>query len=148
MNLQVPFRLWMSGSIAIVMASLLATRGPQEDERARRQARHSPFGVTETVQRIEAAALRSGLPVMARVEGRHAVLVLASSVGGTPLLQPRGSALPDAPMRVEVWVDDGGGSRVLLPEPGAGLNAALHELSPVAARELRGLGSLVDRALG
>ena len=53
-----PFRLWMTGSLAVVMAAMIPLRAASETERshALRVLRHSRFGVSETLQRIEVAA--------------------------------------------------------------------------------------------
>src|SRR5258705_11146091 len=64
-----PFRLWMTGSIAVVMAALLPSRASAESEQneTHRVLRHSRYGVTETLQSIEAAALSQGLSGVALV---------------------------------------------------------------------------------
>ena len=71
-----PFRLWMTGSLAVVMASLCTGRGVLDDERlagSMRVLRHSPFSVNETVQRIEDGRARSvATTVLARVGGSRA----------------------------------------------------------------------------
>src|SRR5688572_7485509 len=80
-----PFRLWMTGSLAVVMAAVVPLRDASESERshAMKLLRHSRFDVSETMQRIELAARDRGLSVLARVSGARPVLVLASSIGGT-----------------------------------------------------------------
>ena len=55
-TLRTPFRLWMTGSIAVVMASLCTGRGVLDDERlagSMRVLKHSPYNAKETMQRIE-----------------------------------------------------------------------------------------------
>src|SRR5690606_7185498 len=85
-----PFRIWMSGCMAVVLSSV-ALAADDTDGR-RRVLQSSPYSVMETVHRLEAAAQRHGLPVFARVAQRAGplaaapaeaqVLVLASSIGG------------------------------------------------------------------
>ena len=56
--------------LAVVMASLCTGRGVLDVERlssSMRVLRHSPFGVKETLRRIEQAAEARGLQVLARV---------------------------------------------------------------------------------
>ena len=48
-----PFRLWMTGSLAVVMAAMVPLRDVDAAERRGLQLlRHSRFDVTETVQRL------------------------------------------------------------------------------------------------
>ena len=51
-----PFRLWMTGSIAVVMAAVMPIRDISQGERSHllRLLRHSQFGVNETVRRLQA----------------------------------------------------------------------------------------------
>ncbi len=141
-----PFRLWMTGSLAVVMASLCSGRGVLDDERlcaSMRVVRHSPFGVTETVQRIEAAALERGQAVIARMEGAGSVIVLASSMGGTPVMV-RAGASPDVPLSVQVRSTSDGGADVLVAEA---LGYGWDELPAPAADDLAALPALLERAL-
>src|SRR5512139_1769929 len=97
-TLRTPFRLWMTGSLAVVMASLCTGRGVLDDQRlsaSMRVLRHSPFGVKETLRRIEEAAQARGLQVLARVGQQGPVIVLASTAGGTPVLQASADSMPD-----------------------------------------------------
>ncbi|MCW5664507.1 MAG: hypothetical protein KIT35_11785 [Piscinibacter sp.] len=142
-----PFRLWMTGSLAVVMASLCTGRGVLDDERlasTMRVVRHSPFGVTETVLRIEQAARQRGQEVLAKIGSNELVLVLASSVGGTPVLMTSPDAVPDVPLTVQVRRNADGGADVLMARVG---DAGLAALPDTVAAELLALPGLVDRAL-
>jgi hypothetical protein len=145
-----PFRLWMTGSLAVVMVSLCTGRGVLDDERlsvSMRVLRHSPFGVTETVQRIESAARLRGQRVIARVDGAASLIVLESSIGGTPVLMVRSDSLPDIPMRVQVRRSSDGGADVLVAVEGDAPPAAWAELPAPVAEDLAALPALLDRAL-
>lgn len=142
-----PFRLWMTGSLAVVMVSLCTGRGVLNDERVSatmRVLRASPFGVTETVQRIEAAARGRGQSVLARLGERGPVIVLASSAGGTPVVMALPGSLPDVPLRVQVRSVAGGGAEVLVARA---TDAPWHELPAPVAEELAALPALLDEAL-
>jgi hypothetical protein len=145
-----PFRLWMTGSIAVVMAALLPARAPAETERneTHRVLRHSRYGVVETVQRIEAAALSQGLSVLARVaSSQQPVIVLESSVGGTLVVMDEANARVNIPFSLQVRESADGGADVLLALPA---DAALGEWEHVPERvvaDLALLPELVDRAV-
>ena len=145
-----PFRLWMTGSLAVVMASLCTGRGVLDDERvaaSMRMVRHSPFGVTETVQRIEAAARERGQAVIARMEGAGSVIVLASSMGGTPVVMARAGSSPDVPLSVQVRSSSDGGADVLVACGADGLAFGWDELPAPVADDLAALPGLLERAL-
>ena len=140
-----PFRLWMTGSFAVVMAALIPLREVGAEERAStlRMVRHSRFDVLETVHRIEAAARGQGLSVLARVGGDSLVIVLASSMGGTPVVMQHADSQPDVPLSVLVRAGIGGGAEVLIATDAqrwSGLPAA-------AADDLASLPRLVELAL-
>src|SRR6266568_2889034 len=99
-----PFRLWMTGSIAVMMAAMLPVRDVSQAERHHlmRLLRHSHFGVRETVRRLEASARVLGLPVLALLHGERPVLVLASSVGGTPVVMHDADSAPAMPLSLMV----------------------------------------------
>ena len=143
-----PFRLWMTGSIAVVMASLCTGRGVLDDERlnaSMRLLRHSRFGVAETVERIEAAARERGQSVIARMDGVGSVIVLASSMGGTPVMMVRAGASPDVPLSVQVRSTSDGGADVLVADA---LAFGWDELPAPVADDLAALPALLERALG
>lgn len=142
-----PFRLWMTGSLAVVMASLCSGRGVLDDERlasTMRVVRHSPYSVNETVLRIEQAARQRGQEVLAKIGSSELVLVLASSVGGTPVLMDTPDAVPDVPLSVQVRSNADGGADVLVARYG---DAGLAALPDTVAAELLALPGLLDRAL-
>lgn len=146
-TLRTPFRLWMTGSLAVVMAALCTGRGVLDAERlatSMRVLRHSPFGVKETLRRIEAAAEARGLQVLARVGQQGPVIVLASTVGGTPVLMQSADSLPDVPLSVQVVRNDDGGADVLIPQS---LDSGWDGLPELVADELAELPGLLDRAL-
>jgi len=147
-TLRTPFRLWMTGSLAVVMASLCTGRGVLDDQRlssSMRVLRHSPFGVKETLRRIEEAAEARGLQVLARVGQQGPVIVLASAAGGTPVLMESADSLPDVPLAVQVVRSDDGGADVLIPQS---LDSGWDGLPAPVADELAELPGLLDRALG
>jgi len=145
-----PFRLWMTGSLAVVMAALIPIRDVAETDRSgtMRVLRHSRFGVGETLQRIEAAARDAGLSVLAVMPGNGSMLVLASSVGGTPVVMEEADSHPAMPMSLMVCAGSAGGADVLVAA--ASDSHARHDWQDVPAevvRDLRALPELIDRAL-
>lgn len=140
-----PFRLWMTGSFAVVMAALIPLREVGAEERAStlRMVRHSRFDVLETVHRIEAAALVQGLSVLARVGGDRPVIVLASSMGGTPVLMQNADSQPDVPLSVFVRAAAEGGADVLIAID----SPSWSSLPAAVAVDLARLPQLVERAL-
>lgn len=146
-----PVRVWMTGSIAVVMAAMVSLRVETESEtdpdteRPRRMALASPYGVAETVLRIEHAAAQRGLHVLWRDERGDAVLVLASSAGGTPVAFDGEAA--QAPMALRVQPEGDGAARVWLPAALGPVAGELRSVSPQAADEVALLPTLVERAL-
>lgn len=145
-----PFRLWMTGSLAVVMAAMLPLRVASETERnqALRVLRHSRFGVTETLQRIEVAARDRGLSVLAMVPGTPSALVLAASIGGTLVVMSEADSRPAMPMSMMVREAGDGGADVLVTA--AADAQPLHdwsELPTSVVDELQALPDVVDRAL-
>lgn len=110
-----PLRLWMTSSIAVIMAALIPSRAFAETEgsETQRLLRHSRYGVVETVQRIEAAALSQGLSILARVGGApQPVIVFESSVGGTLVVMDEDNARVEIPFGLEVRASADGGADV------------------------------------
>lgn len=145
-----PFRLWMTGSLAVVMAAMIPLRGATEAERgqALRVLRHSRFGVGETLQRIEVAARDRGLSVLARVPGSPPALVLAASIGGTLVVMSEADSRPAVPMSVMVREAEGGGADVLVAAPVEGDTPDdWSELPRSVVDELQALPGVVERAL-
>ena len=146
-----PFRLWMTGSLAVVMAAMIPLRGASESERshAMRLLRHSRFDVSETLQRIELAARDQGLSVLAMVPGSPPVLVLASSIGGTLVVMDSADSRPAMPLSLMVSAAPDGGADVLIASSqGEGGASDWSELPPSVADDLRALPGVIERALG
>ena len=149
-NVPVPFRLWMTGSLAVVMAAMIPLRDGSDAERGSlmRLLRHSRFDVSETLQRIESAARDRGLSVLARLAGARPVLVLASSVGGTLVVMDEADSRPAMPLSVMVREGAGGGADVLVcAASAADAPQAWNELPAGVADDLAALPQLVERAL-
>ena len=148
-GLRSPFRLWMTGSLAVVMAALIPLRESSLGHASNgiRMLKHSRYDVDETVARIELFARGEGLSVLARLGGERAVIVLASSVGGTLIVMDEPDSPPAVPLGLVVRGDGRGGADVL------GLaNAADRQvwaqLPDAVLRDVAGLPTLVERALG
>jgi hypothetical protein len=146
-----PFRLWMTGSLAVVMAAMIPLRGASESERshALRLLRHSRYDVSETLQRIELAARDRGLSVLARVAGAPPVLVLASSIGGTLVVMNEADSRPAMPLSLMVSAAADGGADVLVASTHeANASSDWSELPSAVVDDLRALPGVVERALG
>ncbi|KQW36991.1 hypothetical protein [Rhizobacter sp. Root404] len=146
-----PFRLWMTGSLAVVMAAMIPLRGASESERshALRLLRHSRYDVSETLQRIELAARDRGLSVLARVAGAPPVLVLASSIGGTLVVMNEADSRPAMPLSLMVSAAADGGADVLVAATHeANASSDWSELPSAVVDDLRALPGVVERALG
>jgi uncharacterized protein (DUF302 family) len=146
---RVPYRVWMTGSIAVIMAAIWALRGLPDEERAKRLLRHSsPYSVSETVLRIEAAAAERGLHVLLReAVGTSPVIVLASSAGGTPVLMAGADRVPAMPMSLQVRSLGGSRSEVLVPDASRLMARVTAELPSAVAAELAALPTMLDHAL-
>jgi hypothetical protein len=146
-----PFRLWMTGSLAVVMAAMIPLRGASESERSHglRLLRHSRYDVSETLQRIELAARDRGLSVLARVAGAPPVLVLASSIGGTLVVMNEADSRPAMPLSLMVSAAADGGADVLVAATHeANASSDWSELPSAVVDDLRALPGVVERALG
>jgi hypothetical protein len=142
-----PFRFWMTGGLAMLMAAVGGGRAYASEDRLT-LARVSPYTLHETVARIEASAQRHGLHVMARLpqrQGGRFVIVLESTQGGTPVEMTTADGQPDLLLSVVVRRGAGGITEVLLPQ------GALHDLpegvSAELQHELADLPGMVDEAL-
>lgn len=145
-----PFRLWMTGSIAVVMAALLPSRASAEAEQneTHRVLRHSRYGVTETVQRIEAAALSQGLSVLARLATSPSpVIVFESSVGGTLVLMDESNARVEIPFSLQVRESADGGADVLLTTLAETVSDQWQDVPERVVADLALLPGLIDRAV-
>jgi len=138
-----PFRLWMTGSIAVVMAAIMPIRDASQTERQQmmRLLRHTHLGVNETVRRLEESARDQGLPVLALVRGERSVMVLGSSAGGTPVVMERADSMPSMPLSLMVREGRTGGADVLVSA------SPWLELPDDVEIELAALPQFVDRAL-
>jgi hypothetical protein len=144
-----PARLWMTGSLAVVMVALTPSRFASGEERPRsaKVARPSPYGIDETVQRIEATARGDGLSVLMRLDGARPVIVLASSVGGTPVVLDEADARPDMPLAVQVRAGADGGCEVLIAASADAADTDWTDLPASVADDLARLPGMLDRAL-
>jgi len=144
------FRLWMTGSIAVVMAALLPARASAETEQneTHRVLRHSRYGVTETVQRIEAAALSQGLSVLARLAATpNPVIVFESSVGGTLVVMDESNARVAIPFSLQVRESADGGADVWLTMLAEAVPDQWHDVPERVVADLALLPGLIDRAV-
>ena len=143
-----PFRFWMTGSLAVVMAAMVPMREVDAAERSGlRLLRHSRFDVTETVLRIEAAARGRGLSVLARVSGARPVIVLACAAGGTLVVMQEAGSQPAVPMSMLVHAVAGGGADVLVTSTPGGEPADWQDLPVSVAEDLAALPGWVAQAL-
>lgn len=144
----------MTGSLAVVMAAVAPMRELSEAARGQatrvlRHSRHSRYGVGETVRRIEAAARERGMSVLAKTGGALTVLVLASSIGGTPIVMAEAGSELEVPLSVTVREGRDGGADVLVSATTTGTSSDVWEDLPAeVAEDLAALPALVDRALG
>ncbi len=149
-----PSRFWMTGGVAMILAALGGRAVAAKDDRLL-LASFSPYGVAETVLRIEACAQQRGLHVLARVPQQRndeagadqprQVIVLESSQGGTPVLMGSAHARPDLLLSVVVQRGANGATEVLLPE-----NALFDLPEGVSAEvqhDLAGLPEVVAQAV-
>lgn len=137
-----PHRLWMTESFAVVMAALNSTR---DRGATRRVLRQSPYSLGETLLRIEAEALNQGLSVLVEWNGAHPVIVLNSSIGGTPVMMNRADSGPYVPLSVGVR-ECAGGAEVLLIDPDA-TDTDWGDLPSAVADDIAALPSWVESAL-
>lgn len=148
-----PFRFWMTSGVAIMVAAVSGGRSfAGEDERLT-LAKVSRYGVSETVQRIEASAQRHGMHVLACLpqklnevtgESRY-MLVLESSQGGTPVLMESEGAQPNLLLTVYLKQASAGGTEVFLHH--GALSDLPEGLSDQLQTDLAGLPAMVDEAL-
>ena len=143
-----PFRLWMTGSLAVVMAAMVPLRDVDAAERKGLQLlRHSRFDVSETVQRLEAAARGRGLSVLARISGVRPVIVLACVAGGTLVVMEEADSPPAVPMSLLVHAVASGGADVLLTSRLSGRPVDWQGVPVSVAEDLAALPGWVAQAL-
>jgi uncharacterized protein (DUF302 family) len=145
--MKIPFRFWMTGSVAVVMTTCGVSRAVAQE---RHLSQSSRFRVPETVERIEACAQKHGLSVFARLghqpkpyEERDdtTLIVFESSAGGTPVVMESPGAPPEVPLAVCVRSRPEGDTEVLFT------GADWEDLPPTVARDLTELPILVADAL-
>lgn len=153
-----PFRFWMTSGAAMILATLSGgTRAVGTDDRPV-HSRVSRYGVQETVNRIEASALRHGLPVMARLQppampGRaerenvesRLIIVLESSQGGTPVSMDGPHGPPALLLSVTVRQGMGGTTEVWFSD--GTFDELPDGMTPEVRHDLADLPSVVDEAL-
>ena len=148
-----PLRLWMTSSLAVVMAAFVPARlsaesqGRESMQDVERLMRHSRFGVAETLQRIEAAAELQGLSVLMRMGGQQPVIVLASSVGGTLVVMDEASARIDIPLAFRLRRSADGGVDVDCGVSRQLMLGGMQDLPQAVANDLAAMPLLLDRAL-
>jgi hypothetical protein len=147
-----PFRFWMTSGVAIMVAAVSGGRAFAEEERLT-LAKVSRYGMSETVQRIEASAQRHGMHVLACLpqtlnevtgESRY-MLVLESSQGGTPVLMESEDAQPNLLLTVYLQQTRAGGTDVFLHQ--GSLKDLPEGLSDQVQSNLADLPNVVDEAL-
>ena len=146
-----PFRFWMTSGVAIMVAAVSGGRAFAEEERLT-LAKVSRYGMSETVQRIEASAQRHGMHVLACLpqklnevtgESRY-MLVLESSQGGTPVLMESEGAKPDLLLTVYLQHSHAGGTDVFLH---GALRDVPEGMSDQVQHDLADLPNVLDEAL-
>lgn len=140
----------MTSSWAVVTLSFFTARSasPGGREGPSRVMRHSSHGVPETLRRIELAVVDKGLAVMGRFGAEHQpVIVLASSVGGTPVLMSEGDLLPDMPLSIQIKPSFFGGSDVLMVSPSASPHTDWSDVPESVAHDIVSLPQVVEAAL-
>jgi hypothetical protein len=145
-----PFRLWMTSSLAVVTLSFFTARRPHvsDAEGPVRITRHSPHGVGDTLRRIELALGERGLALMTRFGAEHEpVMVLSSSLGGTPVLMSNGDLHPDLPLSVQIKASFFGGSDVLMVAPSAAPYTDWSDLPEAVVQDIMSLPEVVEAAL-
>jgi uncharacterized protein (DUF302 family) len=80
----------------------------------------SPYGVAETIQRLEVVLAQKGIPVLAHIHHSAAaiaagmamkpteLLIFGNAKAGTPLMLAAPSAALDLPLKALVWEDGNG----------------------------------------
>lgn len=91
----------------------------------------SGHSVTETMDKLEAAITNNGISVVARVNHAAAAqkvdmelrptetLIFGNPLLGTPLMQSSQSISMDLPLRVAVWEDENGNTKIGYNDPDA-----------------------------
>jgi len=144
-----PWRFWITGGLAAVMAA--AAQADARTDNAR--TRVSRYGPRETLQRIELLARDHGLPLFAKLAPRGTardgewLLVLGSDAEHTPVLQAAPGAPLELPLTVRVAERGERGTEVHILRSGEWL-AEQDEVPPEVAAQLQALPAVVDAAIG
>jgi uncharacterized protein (DUF302 family) len=144
-----PWRFWVTGGLAAVLAA--AAQADARSDGAR--TRVSRYGPRETIQRIETMARDHGLPLFAKLAPRGAardgewLLVLGSDAEHTPVLQSAPGAPLELPLTVRVAEHSERGTEVHIARSGQWL-AEQHEVPPEVAAQLQALPGVIDAAIG
>jgi uncharacterized protein (DUF302 family) len=145
-----PWRFWVTGGLAAVMAAA-AQGDTRSGENAR--TRVSRYSARETVQRIELLARDHGLPLFAKLAPRSAelhsewLLVLGSDAEHTPVLQSAPGAPLELPLTVRVASDGERGTQVHFTRSSEWL-AEQDGVPREMAAQLAALPRLIDAAIG
>ncbi len=146
-----PFRIWMTGGVAMILAAFGSRAIADDDERLSLTGL-SRYSITETVSRIEAVAQQRGLRVLVRMpqsqphgHGARQVIVLESTQGGTPVAMASAHARPDLLLSVVVQQGRNGATEVLLPE--GAMEAVTDGVSAEVQTDLSHLPGVVAQAL-
>lgn len=143
-----PWRFWITGGLAVVLAAAAQTDARTDNARTR----VSRYGPRETVQRIESVALDHGLPLFAKLAPRAAsrpgewLLVLGSDTEHTPVLQPAPGAPLELPLTVHVAERGERGTEVRILRSGEWL-AEQAVVPPDVAAQLQALPVVVEAAI-
>ena len=144
-----PWRFWITGGLAAVMAA--AAQADARTDNAR--TRVSRYGPRETLQRIELLARDHGLPLFAKLAPGGAardgewLLVLGSDAEHTPVLQAAPGAPLELPLTVRVAHRGERGTEVHILRSGEWL-AKQDEVPPEVAAQLQALPGVIDAAIG
>jgi len=148
MTAEQPWRFWITGGLASVLAA--AAQADARTESAR--SRQSRYGLRETAQRIELCARDRGLPLFAKLESSNkrsaseCLLVLGSDAEHTPVLQSAPGAPLELPLTVRIVGLGEDGTEVRIARSGEWL--AAHDTVPRdVAAQLAALPGVVDAAL-
>lgn len=123
----------------------------------------SPFGPTETMERMASAVTGLGMTVVARIDHAAAaaqaglplrptlVLVFGNPAAGTPLMQAVPTIAIDLPLKALVWQDDDGRTWLACNDPASLVErhgAATGELTDLLARMRASLATAAAQATG
>jgi uncharacterized protein (DUF302 family) len=152
-----PFRFWMTGGAAMILTALSGGARALGVEDRHVHTRVSRYSVEETVSRIEATALRHGLPVMARLNQGHParaprdpnerrlIIVLESSQGGTPVSMDDDTGPPALLLSVVVRRGQDGDTEVWYAD--SAFEQCPDGMTPEVQNDLADLPRVVDEAL-